>query len=81
MMGAGVGTGGEEMHGLERARIGGVHHGDAVGEHVADEDVLAAHHHLHAVRPAALVGIGDVLDTMADALGRDLGIGIGGACA
>ena len=61
----------EEVHGLERARVARVEHRDAVAEHVADVEVSAARHHLHAVGAAALVAIRDVPDAAADAFGRN----------
>jgi hypothetical protein len=38
---------------------------------MADVNVAAVHHHLHRVGPPALVAVRDVLDAVADALGRD----------
>ena len=74
VMRAGVVAGGEEADRLQAARIGGVENRHAVAEHVADVDVAAVHHHLHAVGPAALIAVGQVLDALADALRRDFGI-------
>ena len=65
-----VGAGREEADGLEAPRIGGVENRHAVAEHVADVEVLAVEHHLHAVGPAALVAIREVANLPADALGR-----------
>ena len=67
---------GEVMHRLQVSRIGGIEDRQAVREHVPDIDVALVHHHLHRIRPAALVAIGDVADALADALRRDLGFGL-----
>ena len=56
MAGARVRRAGDEAHRLRGARIADVDHADAVGEHVPDIGVAARHHHLHAVRSAALIG-------------------------
>ncbi len=55
---------------LEAPRIGGVENRHAVAEHVADVEVLAVEHDLHAVGPAALIAIREVADLPADAVGR-----------
>ncbi len=55
----GIGRRGDVIH---RARVLGVAHVDdrkALGEHVPDIGKAALHHHLHAVRPAALVAVAD----------------------
>ena len=39
--------------------IAHVDDGKALGEHVPDIGVAAMHHHLHAVGPAALIGVAD----------------------
>ena len=57
--------------GFSAARVRRVEDRDAVAEHVADVDVAAVDHHLHAVGPAANVAVGEVPDATADALGRD----------
>ena len=47
---------------VHRARVLGVAYIDnaeALGEHVADIGVAAMHHDLHAIGPAALVGVAD----------------------
>ncbi len=47
---------------VDRARVFGVAHvddGKAFREHVADIGKAALHHHLHAVGPAALIGVAD----------------------
>ena len=64
-------AGGEEADRLQPARIRGVEDRDAVAEHVADVDVAAVDHHLHAVGPAALIAVGQVADAAADALRRN----------
>ena len=65
----------EEADRLELPRIRGVENRDAVAEHVADVDVPAVDHHLHAVGPAALVAVREVPDAAPDALRRDDRIG------
>ena len=60
---------------LQAARIGGVEDGDAVAEHVADVDVAAVQHHLHAVGPSALIAVGEMADAAADAGRRHVGVG------
>jgi len=59
------------MDRLQLARIGGVENRHAVAEHVADVNVFAVDHHLHTVRPAALVAVRDVLDAVPDTLRRN----------
>src|SRR5260221_7800618 len=70
MMRAGVRTIGEEVHGLQPARIGGIQDGNAVAEHMADVDMIAVQHDLDAIGPAALIRIRKVLDTPANSLRR-----------
>ena len=77
LVGARAGPGGEEMHRLQLARVAGVQHRDAIGKHVAHVHMLAVDHHLHTVRPAPLVAIGDVPDAATDALRRRRLVGPG----
>src|SRR5262249_52157444 len=44
---------------LRSARVAHVDHAEALGEHVADIGEAALHHDLHAVGPAALVGVAE----------------------
>src|SRR6478752_384844 len=47
---------------IDRARVSGVahvDHGKALGEHMPDIGEAAMHHHLHAIGPAALIGMAD----------------------
>ena len=60
--------------GFSLPRIGGVENRHAVAEHVADIEVAAVDHDLHAVGPAALIAVRDVPDAAADALRRNVGL-------
>ena len=50
----------EEVERLQLARIARVEHRDAVAEHVADVEMAAVQHDLHAVGPAALIAVRQV---------------------
>jgi hypothetical protein len=69
---AGVLSCGEEIDRLQRTRIGRIQDCHAVAEHVSDIDVVPIEHHLHAVGASADVAVRDVLDALADALGRNV---------
>ena len=71
VMRAGAAAGGEEADRLQPARIRGVENRHAVAEHVADVDMAAVDHDLHAVGPAALIAVGQVADAAPDALRRN----------
>ena len=73
-------AGREEADRLQAARIGGVEDGDAVAEHVADIDMAAVDHHLHAVGPPALIAVGEVPDAAADAGRRDGAVALARRC-
>ena len=62
---------GEEADRLQPPRIGGVENRHAIAEHVADVDVAAVDHDLHAVGPAALIAVRQVPDPAPDAWRRD----------
>ena len=70
---AGVGARGEEADRLQAARIRGVENRHAIAEHVADVDVPAVDHDLHAVGTAALIAVRHVPDPPADAVRRNRG--------
>src|SRR5215472_7530855 len=70
MMRARVRCGEDVFRRLDVARVASIEHREAVGELVADIEVLAVEHDLHAVEVAALIAPGDVLDAVADAFGR-----------
>ena len=55
----GVRRRGKIVHRARIFRIAHVDDGKALGEHVADIGVAAMHHDLHAVGPAALIGVAD----------------------
>ena len=67
VMGACVDAGGEEPDRPQPPRIGGVENRHTVAEHVADVDVTAVDHHLHAVRPSALIAVRQMTNAPADA--------------
>jgi len=69
-MRAGVDAGGEEADRLQPPRIGGVENRHTVAEHVADVDVTAVDHHLHAVRSSTLIAVRQVTNAPPDACGR-----------
>src|SRR5436190_24023451 len=73
-MRAGAGARSEEADRLQTARIRGVENRDAIVEHVADVDMTAVHHDLHAVGAAALIAVGYVPDPAADAVRRNGGL-------
>jgi hypothetical protein len=53
----GAGRGGDVVHRAQLPRIAHVDDAEAFGEHVPDIGVAARDHDLHAVGPAALIGI------------------------
>ena len=55
----GAGRCGEIIHGARIFRVAHVDHAEAFGEHVSDIGEAAMHHDLHAVGPAALIGMAD----------------------
>src|SRR5260221_7466927 len=55
---------GDEVDNLRVLRVAHVDGGDAVAEAVADVGVAAMHHDLHAVAPAAEVGVADEFDVL-----------------
>ena len=50
---------GQVVHRARALGVAYIDHAEALGEHVADIGIAAMHHDLHAVGPAALVGMAD----------------------
>ena len=50
---------GQVVHRARALGVAYIDHAETLGEHVADIGVAAMHHDLHAVGPAALVGMAD----------------------
>jgi len=63
---------GEVVHRLQTSRIRRVEDGEAIGEHVPDVHMPPVDHHLHRIRPPALVAVRDMADAPADALRRNV---------
>src|SRR5436309_16123956 len=69
-MRSGVVSAGEKAYRLQPARIRCIEDRHTVAEHVADIEVPAIDHNLHAVGPPTNVAVGNVLDTPANPLRR-----------